>query len=226
MNFFVFSLAVNEPDRQMGTISIFLAMVAYLFVTSSDLPKVATSTRIDKFMTWNFVFIFACMAIHAALYTIRENEDAITAAKAHEQRVQKRARRAAKAAITGDEAAAEAASSIASAVEMQATGGDWLSNALHVGAATDGGDSSRRTSAFASGQSLRAPRKSMSLSGDASDSDDEAEIEEPVSHRVLAWRHILFTRRFDIGWVGVTYAAYVIGVLIILYGPSKLVNGA
>jgi hypothetical protein len=48
MNFFVFSLAVNEPDRQMGTISIFLAMVAYLFVTSSDLPKVATSTRIDK----------------------------------------------------------------------------------------------------------------------------------------------------------------------------------
>jgi hypothetical protein len=40
MSFFIFSLNVNEPDRQMGTISIFLAMIAYLFVTSSDLPKV------------------------------------------------------------------------------------------------------------------------------------------------------------------------------------------
>lgn len=173
---------------------------------------------VNAVMTWNFVFIFACMAIHAALYTIRERDDAVTAAKAHEKRVQKRARRAAMAAVMGNEPAAAATAS-AGTVEMP-TAGEWVSDALDVGATSE-----RRASALASGQSFRAPRKTPSQTSDARNSDREDEVEEPVSHRVLAWRHILFTRRFDIGWVAVMYAAYVTGVLVILYGPSALVSG-
>jgi hypothetical protein len=168
-------------------------------------------------MTWNFVFIFACMAIHAALYTIRERDDAVTAAKAHERRVQKRARRAAMAAVMGNLSTAPVTSR-AGAIEMP-TAGEWVSDALGVSATNE-----RRASASAAGQSFRASRKT-SQTGDASDSDRDNEVEEPVSHRVLAWRHILFTRRFDIGWVAVMYAAYVTGVLVILYGPSSLVSG-
>jgi len=89
MNCLIYSLAVSEADRQMGTISIFLAMVAYLFVTSSDLPKVAVATRIDKFMTLNFVAVFFTMIVHAALYLLREKEDSITAAKLEELKQRK-----------------------------------------------------------------------------------------------------------------------------------------
>ncbi len=169
-------------------------------------------------MTWNFVFIFACMAIHAALYTIRERDDAVTAAKAHERRVQKRARRAAMAAVMGNLSTAPATAR-AGTIEMP-TAGEWVSDAPGVSPTSE-----RRASATASGQSFRASRKTSSQTGDASDSDRDNEVEEPVSHRVLAWRHILFTRRFDIGWVAVMYAAYVTGVLVILYGPSSLVSG-
>ena len=55
-----------------------------MFVTSSDLPKVAVATRIDKFMTLNFVAVFFTMIVHAALYLFREKEDSITAAKLEE----------------------------------------------------------------------------------------------------------------------------------------------
>ncbi len=65
------------------------AQVAYLFVTSSDLPKVATTTRIDKFMTLNFVFVFVAMIIHATLYLFREKEDSITSVKFEELKQRK-----------------------------------------------------------------------------------------------------------------------------------------
>ncbi len=64
-----------------------------MFVTSSDLPKVAVATRIDKFMTLNFVAVFVTMIVHAALYLLREKEDSITAAKLEEFK-QRKAREA------------------------------------------------------------------------------------------------------------------------------------
>jgi hypothetical protein len=49
----VFSLAVDEADRMMGTLSSFLGLVTFLFVASGDTPKVPYQTRLDVFMTFS-----------------------------------------------------------------------------------------------------------------------------------------------------------------------------
>ena len=72
MNMCIFGLEVDESDRMMGTISIFLALVAYLFVLSGDVPKVAYSTRIDSFMNVSFYFVFFSMAAHCTFYILNE----------------------------------------------------------------------------------------------------------------------------------------------------------
>jgi hypothetical protein len=40
MCMWVFSLAVDEADRMMGTLQVFGVLVTYLFVASGDVPKV------------------------------------------------------------------------------------------------------------------------------------------------------------------------------------------
>jgi hypothetical protein len=49
----VFSLAVDEADRMMGTLSSFLGLVTFLFVASGDTPKVPYQTRLDVFMVFS-----------------------------------------------------------------------------------------------------------------------------------------------------------------------------
>jgi len=49
----VFSLAVDEADRMMGTLSSFLGLVTFLFVASGDTPKVPYQTRLDVFMNFS-----------------------------------------------------------------------------------------------------------------------------------------------------------------------------
>eukprot|EP00762_Andalucia_godoyi_P000815 ANDGO_03902.mRNA.1 Cys-loop ligand-gated ion channel len=70
MGFLCFALEVDEADRMMGSITVFLAIISYLFIASQDLPKVAYSTRIDSFMQLSYLTVFACMAVHAVNYLV------------------------------------------------------------------------------------------------------------------------------------------------------------
>eukprot|EP00762_Andalucia_godoyi_P004845 ANDGO_07284.mRNA.1 Cys-loop ligand-gated ion channel len=70
MGFLCFALEVDEADRMMGSITVFLAIISYLFIASQDLPKVAYSTRIDSFMQLSYLTVFACMAVHAVNYLL------------------------------------------------------------------------------------------------------------------------------------------------------------
>jgi hypothetical protein len=68
MGFMVFALEIDEPDRMMGTLSVFLGIVSFLFIASQDLPKVAYSTRIDSFMSLSFSMVFILMLVHSLNY--------------------------------------------------------------------------------------------------------------------------------------------------------------
>jgi len=68
----VFSLAVDEADRMMGTLSSFLGLVTFLFVASGDTPKVPYQTRLDVFMNFSFICVAVMLFIHGGLYYWRE----------------------------------------------------------------------------------------------------------------------------------------------------------
>jgi len=70
----IFALEVEEADRMMGTLTCFLALISFVFVASSDLPKVAYLTRIDKFCFVSFLFVAMMMFVHAIQYMFREPE--------------------------------------------------------------------------------------------------------------------------------------------------------
>jgi hypothetical protein len=49
----------NDISSKMAiTLTLFLAMVAFLFVANGSLPKVAYLTSLDKFLVANFVFLY------------------------------------------------------------------------------------------------------------------------------------------------------------------------
>lgn len=68
----VIALAVEEPDRMMGTLTVFLALVSFTFITGSDVPKVAYQTRIDVFITFSFFTTFFMMLEHSVNYLYNE----------------------------------------------------------------------------------------------------------------------------------------------------------
>eukprot|EP00762_Andalucia_godoyi_P003736 ANDGO_08587.mRNA.1 Cys-loop ligand-gated ion channel len=70
MSILCFALEVDEADRMMGTLTVFLAIISYMFIASQDLPKVAYQTRIDSFMTLSFLTVFSCMFVHACNYLL------------------------------------------------------------------------------------------------------------------------------------------------------------
>jgi len=70
----IFMLVPDCPDRMMGTITVFLALVAFVFTNGENLPKVSYLTRIDSFMFWSFILVFIMMFLHAVVYFFREAE--------------------------------------------------------------------------------------------------------------------------------------------------------
>ena len=85
MNWLLFALDVTDSNRGAVPATFFLPIVAYLFLVSSDVPKVAYSTRLDNFITASMVNIFLafCMfqllaVVHHA--AVRAKEAAVAAA--------------------------------------------------------------------------------------------------------------------------------------------------
>jgi hypothetical protein len=70
MGFMVFALEIDEADRMMGTLSVFLGIISFLFIASQDLPKVAYQTRIDSFMSLSFSVVFVIMLVHSLNYLV------------------------------------------------------------------------------------------------------------------------------------------------------------
>jgi len=71
----IFALEVEEADRMMGTLTVFLALISFVFVASQDLPKVPYLTRIDKFSFLSFLLVAVMMFIHSGQYLFREHEE-------------------------------------------------------------------------------------------------------------------------------------------------------
>lgn len=67
----IFALKIDEADRMMGTITIFLALVSFLFVAGSSIPKVAYQTRLDNFMNFSFFMVFFILLAHGGIYSLR-----------------------------------------------------------------------------------------------------------------------------------------------------------
>jgi len=67
-----FSLQVDASDRMMGTLQVFTGLITFLFVASSDTPKVPYQTRLDVFMMFSFLIVALIMFLHGVLYYFRE----------------------------------------------------------------------------------------------------------------------------------------------------------
>jgi len=73
---FIFSIEVHESDRLMGTLTIFLGLISFVFVSTQDIPKVAYNTRIDVFTAWSYFLVFFMSLSHGVLYFYRPGEAA------------------------------------------------------------------------------------------------------------------------------------------------------
>jgi hypothetical protein len=62
-----FAIEPSGPDQIAGSITVFLAMVAYLFVVSSDVPKISYNTRLDDYVFLCMVFVTIATCYHAAI---------------------------------------------------------------------------------------------------------------------------------------------------------------
>jgi hypothetical protein len=62
-----FAIEPSGSDRITGSITVFLAMVAYLFVVSSDVPKISYNTRLDDYIFLCMVIVTIATIYHAAI---------------------------------------------------------------------------------------------------------------------------------------------------------------
>jgi hypothetical protein len=67
MEMATFAIEPSGPDRIAGSITVFLAMVAYLFVVSSDVPKISYNTRLDDYVSLCMVLVTIATIYHAAI---------------------------------------------------------------------------------------------------------------------------------------------------------------
>ena len=58
MNFLLFALPIEDSNRIAVSATLFLAIVAYLFLVSNDVPKIAYATRLDNFILLAMFNIF------------------------------------------------------------------------------------------------------------------------------------------------------------------------
>ena len=76
MCIWVFSLAVDEADRMMGSLQVFAGLITFLFVASADVPKIPYQTRLDVFMNFSFFMVAVMLMIHGASATIHTHAHA------------------------------------------------------------------------------------------------------------------------------------------------------
>lgn len=74
MGILCFTLSLDTTDRLMGTITVFLALINFMFVTGNSLPKVPYLTRVDAFLSWSFFTVFLMALQHAIGYLYRESK--------------------------------------------------------------------------------------------------------------------------------------------------------
>jgi hypothetical protein len=61
MGFFIFSMGAHEGNDIGGGLSVYAAIVGYLFVLGEDVPKVPYQTRLDVFMLFSFFIAMICV---------------------------------------------------------------------------------------------------------------------------------------------------------------------
>lgn len=71
MSHMAFAIAVDDPNRAVIALTAFLGLVTYLFVLTSDVPKVAYLTRMDKFVSLSFFTVFIDFVASVGLYCIQ-----------------------------------------------------------------------------------------------------------------------------------------------------------
>jgi hypothetical protein len=59
----LFLIKADDANRVMGCLTCLLGIITYLFVISSDVPKMAYSTRLDKFVNMSMYFVAGDMVI-------------------------------------------------------------------------------------------------------------------------------------------------------------------
>lgn len=62
-----FAMEPAGPDRIAGSMTVFLAIVAYLFVVSSDVPKISYNTRLDDYVLLCMVLVTIATIYHAVV---------------------------------------------------------------------------------------------------------------------------------------------------------------
>ena len=75
MTLAMFALTPDVPPRVQGCVTTFLALISVQFVAAAAVPKLAYSTRIDKFMLLSFFIIFCNMIVHSLCYMYRTKQE-------------------------------------------------------------------------------------------------------------------------------------------------------
>ena len=70
MNLFLFLLDASDSNRLAVGATVFLAIVAYLFLVSSDVPKVAYATKLDNFIQFSMIHIFTVYVVFCLQYVL------------------------------------------------------------------------------------------------------------------------------------------------------------
>jgi hypothetical protein len=66
----LFFIQANDANRVMGCLTCLLGIITYLFVISSDVPKMAYSTRLDNFVNMSMYFVSLDLVINLIEYAI------------------------------------------------------------------------------------------------------------------------------------------------------------
>merc|ERR1719333_1345150 len=74
-----FAINPRDTNRPVAAMTAFLGIVTYLFVISTDVPKVAYLTRMDRFVNLSFYFVFGDFTMHLIFYVIVTAADAAEA---------------------------------------------------------------------------------------------------------------------------------------------------
>jgi len=75
MSMLFFVLVAEDANRMMGALTVFLALISFVFVATSFLPELPYQTRIDNFFSWSFFLVFLMLFTHAIMYMYRADDD-------------------------------------------------------------------------------------------------------------------------------------------------------
>lgn len=91
MSIFSFLIDPRDTNRPMAAMTSFMGIVTYLFVISTDVPKVAYLTKLDMFVNASFAVVAVNFFIHIFLYVVATAADrALDDAKKQAERAAKK----------------------------------------------------------------------------------------------------------------------------------------